>query len=63
MQKLCWFIYGTYRKFEKSNILFISEKKTLFYITDSNCKNEDAKIFYKEESIEILKILSLIENI
>ena len=27
------------------------------------CKNEDEKLFKEEESIEILKILGLIENI
>ena len=32
-------------------------------IISSKCKNEDEKIFKEEHSIEILKILGLIENI
>ena len=38
-------------------------KKTVFSIICNKCKNEDEKIFKEEESIEILKILGLIENI
>ena len=44
MQKLSCVIYGKYRKFEKSKILYILEK-TVFSITCSNCENEDAQIF------------------
>ena len=41
-----------------------SWKKTLvLFIICSKCKNEDEKIFKDEESIEILKISDLIENI
>ena len=32
-------------------------------IVCSKCKNEDEKVFKEEESIAILKILSLINNI
>ena len=39
-------------------------RKTLFVsIIYSKCKREDKKLINEEESIEILKILSLIENI
>ena len=39
-------------------------QKTFLSIIYSKCKDEDEKIFKKEEeSIEILKILGLIENI
>ena len=39
-------------------------KKTLVLsIVCSKCNNEDEKIFKEEESIEILKILFLTENI
>ena len=39
-------------------------EKTLFaYIICSKCKNEDEKLFEEEKSIEILRILGLIENI
>ena len=41
-----------------------SQKKTLFLsIICSNCKNEGEKFFKEEESIEIQKILGLIQNI
>ena len=40
------------------------EKKTLFLFTIcSKCKNQDEKLFKEEESIEILKVLGLIESI
>ena len=39
-------------------------KKTLvIYIICNKCGNEDEKIFKEEESIDLLKILSSIENI
>ena len=38
-------------------------KKTFLSIVCSKCNNEDEKIFKEEESIEILKIPFLIENI
>ena len=38
-------------------------EKTVFSIICNKCKNEDEKTFKEEESIEILKILGLIENI
>ena len=44
MQKLSCVIYGKYRKFEKSKILYILEK-TVFSIICSNCEIEDAQIF------------------
>ena len=41
-----------------------SQKKILVLsIIFSKCKNEDEKIFKEEESIEILKILALLDNI
>ena len=39
------------------------EKTLVLSIICSKCKNEDQKIFKKEESIEILKILGLINNV
>ena len=42
---------------------YLLEKTLVFSITCSKCKNEDGKVFKEEESIEILKILGLIENI
>ena len=56
MKKLYSIFCGKYRKFEKSKIYLL--QKTLVL-----CKNEDEKIFKVQESIEILKILGLFENI
>ena len=44
-------------------ISYIFEKTLLLSIICSKCKNEDEKLFKEEESIEVLKILDLIENI
>ena len=52
-----------YRKLEKPKISFIFEETLVIFIICSQCKNEDEKIFAGEESIEILKIFGLIENI
>ena len=54
---------GKYRKFEKLQMSYLLEKTLVLSIICSKCKNEDEKIFKEEESIEILKILGLIENI
>ena len=63
MKKLSCVIYGKYRKLEKPKIAYILEKTLVFSIISDKCKNEDKKIFKKEESFEIFKILGLIENI
>ena len=42
---------------------YLSEKALVLSSISSKCKNEDEKLFKEEESIEILKILCLIENI
>ena len=44
-------------------MLYLSGKTLVLSIIYSKCKNEDEKLFEEEESIEILKILGLIENI
>ena len=56
-------IYGKYRKFGKPKIAYLLEKKLILPIICSKCKNEDEKLFKGEQSIEILKILGLIENL
>ena len=63
MKKLSYVICNKYRKFEKPKISYVSEKTLVLSIIYSKCKNEDEKIFEKEESIERLKILGLINNI
>ena len=52
-----------YRKFKNPKLSYIFEKSLVLSIIYSKCKNEDKKMFKKEESIGILKILGLIENI
>ena len=61
MKKLYCVVCSKYRKFEKLKI-YLLEKILVLPITYSKCKNKDEKLF-KEESIEILKILGLIGNI
>ena len=39
-----------------------SRKKLVLSIICSKCENEDEKLLKEEESIEVLKILGLIEN-
>ena len=63
MKNLYCVICSKYRKFEKPKISYLLEKTLVLSIICSKCKNEDEKIFKEEESIEILKILGLIENI
>ena len=62
MKKLYSVIYGKYRKFEKPKISYRLEKTLVLSIIWNKCKNEEENIFKEEESIEMLKILGLIEN-
>ena len=57
MKKLCCVIRSKYRKSEKPEISYLLEKALVFSIICSKCR------WNKQESIEILKILGLIENI
>ena len=63
MKKLYCVICSKYRKSEKPKISYLLEKTLVLSIICSKCKNEDEKIFKEEESIDILKVLGLIENI
>ena len=63
MKKLYYLICAKYRKFEKPKISYLLERAVVLSIICSKCKNENEKIFKKEESTEIRKILGLIENI
>ena len=42
---------------------YLLEKTLVLSVICSKCKVEDAKIFEEEKSIEILKVLGLIEDI
>ena len=48
---------------KKLKISYLLEKTLVLSITCNNRKNENKKIFQEEESIEILEILGLINNI
>ena len=62
MKKLYYIICGRYRKFKNPTISFVFKKKTLVLsIICSKCKNENEKLFKEEESIEMLKISSLMK--
>ena len=56
-------ICSRYKKFEKPKISYLLEKTLVLSIICSKCINEDEKIFKEEDSIEIIKILGLINNI
>ena len=63
MKKLYCVICDKYRNFEKPKISNLSEKALVLSVICIKCKHEDEKIIKEEESIEMLKILGLIENI
>ena len=63
MKKLYCVIYDKYKKYEKPEISYILEKTLVLSVICSKYKNEEEKLFKKEESIEILKINGLIERI
>ena len=63
MKKLYCVIFSKYRKFGKPKIPNNLEKKLILSIICSKCKNKNEKIFKEEESVEVLKILGLVENI
>ena len=63
MKKLYCIICGKYRKFEKPKISYLLEKTFVISIIFCKYKNKDEQIFKEEDSIEILKILGLINNI
>ena len=62
MEILHCIICGKYRKFEKPKISYLLKRVLLISAICSKCKNEDETLSKEEESIEILKTLSSIEN-
>ena len=70
MKKICCFNCGKHRKSKNLQISNIFEETLVLSIICSKsiclneiCLNEDEKIFKKEESIELLKIIDLIKSI
>ena len=62
MKTLYRVICNKYRKLEILKISYLLDKILALSIICSKCKNEDEKMF-KEESIEILKIHGLTNNL
>ena len=62
MVKLYCVICSKYRQSGKPKISYLIEKALFLSIICIEWKNED-EILFKEESIEILKVIGLIENI
>ena len=56
------FVVNT-EKFRKTKISYIFKNIFILFIIYSKCDHKYEKIFKKEESIQILKILGLINNI
>ena len=63
MKKLYCVFPSKYRKFEWPKISYLIEKTLVLSSICRECKNEDEKLFKEEESLELLKIVGLIENI
>ena len=59
---MCCVICGKYRKFENLETSYLLKKTLVLSIICKKCNNEDEKLFKEEESIDIRKILDLIEN-
>ena len=62
MKKLYCVICRKCRKFEKPKISYPLEKTLVVSIICNKSENKDEKIFKGEKSIEMLKILELINN-
>ena len=52
-----------YRKFIKPKIAYICYKTLRLFSIYNKCGSEDKKIFMEQETIEILKILGLVNDI
>ena len=55
-------ICSRYWKIKRPKISYFLEKTLVLSIICSKCKKEDEKILKEDKSIEILKVLSLINN-
>ena len=63
MKKIYCIICGKYRKSEKAKVSYFLQKTLVLSIICGKLKTEYEKLFKEEESIKILKILDLVENI
>ena len=63
-KNMCCIKCNKHKKLKNPKMLYIFNKKLVFYIiwqVWQQCSND--KVFKEEESIEILKVLGLIDNI
>ena len=63
MKEIYCVAFGKYKKFKNLKISYILQKTLVLSTICSTCDSKDEKIFKEEESIKILKILGLINNI
>ena len=63
MKKIYCVVCGIYKKINNPKISYIFVKTLVLSIICSKCGSKDEKIFKEEESIKILKIFGLINNI
>ena len=63
MKKIYCVVYSKYEEFKNSKISCILEKTLVLSIICSKSGSNDEVTFKEEESIKILKILGLINNI
>ena len=61
-KKICCITCNKYRKFKNPKISHIFDKTLGFSFICDNCGNKEEKTFKEQESIEILIILVLIDN-
>ena len=62
MKKLCCVKCNKYRKLKNPRISYIFDETLSLSTICDKCSSNDEKIFKEEESIEILRILSLANN-
>ena len=62
MKKLCCVKCNKYRKLKNPRISYIFDETLSLSTICDKCSSNDEKIFKEEESIEILRILSLTNN-
>ena len=63
IKRICCVACCKHKKFKNPKISYIFEETLVLSIICSKCANKDEKIFKEEESIKILKILRLYNNI
>ena len=62
MKKICCIKCNKYRKFKNPKLSFVFYKTSVFSLISDKCGNKHDKILKKEQSIEILNDVDLIDN-